>query len=491
MTAWPIKRSITALVTVLLILLISLGGNAAWQESLIKENVTLLKEDALPGVEILPNIYGHVLEIRGEVLATSFSDPAQMKINWGKLTAAGLEAKSALKDYDKFLDAAEPQLYAATVTSMNSYLKLCAQFQDLNTKSRKKEAYELWSRSEPAAFAALHDSFKAEIDFNNGLASKFSAACDRSIRVAAIVSWTLLLLSIAAAFLLVRFVLSQIDATFASIHQINTSVSHIVRELLGASEHVAATALQVSTSSKVLSQGSSEQAASIQETSASTNQINSVTGQNADHAQEASLLMVSVVDQISGTHKSLEDLSTGMSEIANSSKQVSKVVQVIEEIAFQTNLLAVNAAVEAAHAGEAGRGFSVVAAEVRDLARRCAQAAKDTKALISESEASSSGGTRKVSQVAEAARMVATNAVKAKTLVDEVSRANIEQVSGIDQISRSLREIESVTNHTAASATETEAASRQLSGQAVRLRHMAVDLEKQVIGFVRAMQVLG
>jgi methyl-accepting chemotaxis protein/methyl-accepting chemotaxis protein-1 (serine sensor receptor) len=171
-----------------------------------------------------------------------------------------------------------------------------------------------------------------------------------------------------------------------------------------------------------------------------------------------------------------------MDGISASSTKISKIIKVIDEIAFQTNILALNAAVEAARAGEAGMGFAVVADEVRNLAQRCAQAAKDTADLIEDSIQKSDGGKLKVDQVADAIREITGESGKIKVLVDEINLGSIEQSRGIDQISRSVTQMEQVTQSNAASAEETASAAEELNAQADAMKDVVSRLRTMVDG---------
>src|SRR5205807_6422336 len=144
----------------------------------------------------------------------------------------------------------------------------------------------------------------------------------------------------------------------------------------------------------------------LEETSASSQEMSSMTQSNANNSHEATKLMARVDTRVTEANRTLQEMIASMHAIAGASEKIARIIKIIDEIAFQTNILALNAAVEAARAGEAGMGFAVVADEVRNLAGRCAQAAKDTSDLIAESIAKSTDGKSKLDQVAAAVRSI-------------------------------------------------------------------------------------
>jgi methyl-accepting chemotaxis protein/methyl-accepting chemotaxis protein-1 (serine sensor receptor) len=266
------------------------------------------------------------------------------------------------------------------------------------------------------------------------------------------------------------------------VRQISGTLRQLSSELSQGADQVASAAAQVSSSSQSLAQGASEQAASLEETSSSTVEISSMTVQNSDHAQKAAHLVKDTSRQFTSTNQRLGEMVTAMQEITSTSNQVAKIIKVIDDIAFQTNILALNAAVEAARAGESGLGFAVVAEEVRNLAQRCAQAAKDTQILLETAVAKSTQGSEKVKQVEEAIVKLTKQAEELTILVDEVSVGSLEQKKGLEQIAGAINQMEQVTQKTAASAEESASAGEELNAQADTLRGFVEHLTRFVDG---------
>src|SRR5580765_7017437 len=288
---------------------------------------------------------------------------------------------------------------------------------------------------------------------------------------------TMVVVGVFIAFLVAGFaVRSMISA--------NRSLWTQSQELREGTEHVVAAAGQVATSAQGLSQASTHQAASLQETSASMEEMASMTRKNAENAVQAANLATDVARQVRSANEALGDMVASMTAIRESSNKVAKIIKVIDEIAFQTNILALNAAVEAARAGEAGMGFAVVAGEVRNLAQRSAQAAKDTAILLEESITRSQEGTGRVEQVAMSIASITDNVARVKGMVEEVRQASGQQAQGIDQVTQAIAQMESVTQTTAATAEESAAASEELNAQAEQSMAVVRRLEMLVSGRV-------
>jgi methyl-accepting chemotaxis protein len=255
-----------------------------------------------------------------------------------------------------------------------------------------------------------------------------------------------------------------------------------ISELTEGADHVAAASGQVSSSSQSLADGASVQAASIEETSSSLEEMSSMTKQNADNASLADSLMKESKAMVSRANTSMSELNQSMKDISKASDETSKIIKTIDEIAFQTNLLALNAAVEAARAGEAGAGFAVVANEVRNLAMRAADAAKNTSSLIEGTVKNIKEGSALVQRTNEAFSEVNKSAEKVAGLVSEIAAASEEQAQGIGQIGKAVAEMDKVTQQNAANAEESASASEEMSAQAEQMKKITLELASLVGG---------
>ncbi|MBU0718188.1 MAG: CZB domain-containing protein [Planctomycetes bacterium] len=261
-----------------------------------------------------------------------------------------------------------------------------------------------------------------------------------------------------------------------------TALTRIISGLNEGADQVNDAAGQVSTASQQLAEGASEQASSLEETSSALEQMAAMTRTNAGNAKQANELSSQAKEAAQNGDRTMHQLNEAMTAINESSGQISKIIKVIEEIAFQTNLLALNAAVEAARAGEHGKGFAVVADEVRNLAQRSAQAARETTELIESSVNNAKEGTEVAGKVGTALAAIVGDVTKVTDLIDGISKASDEQAQGVDQVNTAVSQMDKVTQQNAAGAEESASAAEQLSAQAQTVNGMVNELVVMVGG---------
>jgi methyl-accepting chemotaxis protein/methyl-accepting chemotaxis protein-1 (serine sensor receptor) len=184
--------------------------------------------------------------------------------------------------------------------------------------------------------------------------------------------------------------------------------------------------------------------------------------------------------QVEAANRLLGETIEAMRHIDGSAQKISRIAQMIDEIAFQTNLLSLNAAIEAARAGEAGLGFGVVAEEVRRLAQQCASAAQDTASLIGESMTAARDGRERLDGLVAAIGSITSLSGTVHDKVGTVNTASQAQQQSVDHMGEALAQMEQVSQNIAACAEENASASEELRAQATTLRHVADSLQQLV-----------
>ena len=257
-----------------------------------------------------------------------------------------------------------------------------------------------------------------------------------------------------------------------SLYDILDDLNVTMGEIQNSSHMVNSSAMQVSGSAQSLSQGATEQASSIEELSATMNDISVKIKETAEMSQHASGLSKETGSAVGTSNQKMNEMSRAMQDITEKSQEISKIIKTIDDIAFQTNILSLNAAIEAARAGAAGKGFAVVADEVGNLAQKSAKAAQNTSSLIEETIEAVNKGARITEETAESLSVVSQKTEKINGIITSISSASEEEAEGIKQLTTGLDQISSVVQSNTATAEESAAASQELSGQADRLNEL-------------------
>ncbi|WP_343653509.1 methyl-accepting chemotaxis protein [Herbaspirillum sp.] len=256
-----------------------------------------------------------------------------------------------------------------------------------------------------------------------------------------------------------------------ALRDMNASLVRIVSGVRRGTDMIATASSQIASGNLDLSSRTEQQASSLEETASSMEELTSTVQQNTANAREANRMAREASGIASNGGGVVSRVVETMEDINASSRKIVDIISVIDGIAFQTNILALNAAVEAARAGEQGRGFAVVATEVRSLAQRSAAAAKEIKALISDSVAKVESGSVLVNEAGDTMREIVESVQRVSNMISEISAAGEEQRSGIEQVSQAVGQMDQVTQQNAALVEEAAAASQALQEQAQELAH--------------------
>ena len=269
-----------------------------------------------------------------------------------------------------------------------------------------------------------------------------------------------------------EYYIGEFEQLMRSMKKISCGLSELQLQISRSADNVAAGSEQVSSGSQNLAQGTTEQAASVEELTGMMSEISDQAYRNSRDAQEASEKAQMVKENATESSRSMQEMVKAMAEISGKSDEIRKIVKTIEDFSFQTNILALNAAVEAARAGDRGKGFSVVANEVRSLANQSSAASKSTAALIQSSIQAVENGRKIANETDNALAEVVSGIDNVSELLFHITDASSKQFDANRQVTENINLISEVVQTNSATAEECAAASEELASQAQLLKEL-------------------
>ncbi|MFA5182560.1 MAG: methyl-accepting chemotaxis protein [Syntrophales bacterium] len=432
---------------------------------------TAMYENNLKALNDISKVLNYFMQLRVRSLYLQvekfvMKDDSRAVTSAGAMKEMDKKMMSLVGEYEKRVEEQNKSFYGDFKTQLTKYIEVRSKMEDIIIAGNQAEAMDYMVGTVTPQGAKLLQMFDQlyETELKNA-----QAKAENNNSLTSWASWFMGLSTAGgvAFFILLGFIL---------VRAITLPINRVVTGMSEGAEQVASASTQVASASQSLAEGASEQASALEETSASLEELSSMTQRTLDNADTLNKSGDITFGLMKSTHKALKETDTSMKRIGESSEKASKVVKASDEIAFQINLLALNAAVEAARAGEAGSGFAVVAEEVRNLAKKSAEAAKNTETIIGEMSTLIDDGMSLVNKTLQSFYAMGDEGKKTNSMIKEIHQAAQEQMQGIQQIATAVGSMDKVTQSTAASAEESASAAEELNAQAQQMKAFVGDL---------------
>jgi len=447
------------------------GSVAIYQIEQMNRRLRLISTDSLPAIFSLGRAEGLVKDIRGKMRSYIVADKAEEKRqNEVQFVALEHQLTAELEKYRVFVNddqerdlwAQLPPAYERMISVWNLQIRPISQ-----EPAHKDEALNLFTK----VFLPRFEDYNKRLDqLVNWKKTQTDESAVSAIQVGSTGrAWVLFLIPCA--------VICGGVLCFAVVRSTNRSLRTSVKELERQAKGLNEAVHQIADVSRTVENGAAAQMTSIAETTASSAGIAEAINRNAGSAQSAAEHMDVVARSMGQANDGLTGVLAEMRNTRAANENIVRIIKLIEEIAVQTNLLALNAAVQAAQAGEFGLGFGVVAGEIRDLAQRTSEAAKETAAIVGNASQGFRQSSERIEEIAAVMRQVASGASGVKLLIDEVDSRDQVQAREAQSISASMATIERVAQANAASAQQSASTAGKLGEQVKRLTDLIGVLE--------------